>query len=200
MSDRRPDRTENCLTVETGGNRAGAWSPPELRSGRPGGAATPSIRQSRHRQRRIGGRPGNACPKKMKPFHLVATGTGPARACDAGLSLLPFRMAPQNVYHDCEARLLAAGHGCALVSAFLPGLPNTLLVQAVVLPTGGSRLSSLHVVYREAMMTFDAVVAFDPGQACVALDEALLEYVRSDDFAANVMQPLSAEIRAHFDR
>ena len=100
--------------------------------------------------------------------------------------------------HDTEARLLSSSAGCALVSVAVPGLPNTLLVQALVLPPLGA--GSLHVVYREATMTFDAVAAFDPGDPTTPLADALLGYVGSADFAAVVLAPLMAEIRAHFGR
>lgn len=84
-----------------------------------------------------------------------------------------------------------------MVATFVPGLPNTLLVQAFrndLLPP------SLYVVYREADMTFDAIVSFEPADPRARLDEVLRAFVAGDLFYPLVVRLMKADINRHFRR
>jgi hypothetical protein len=95
---------------------------------------------------------------------------------------------------------LAAGPDFALLSAFMPGLPNTVLVQLVRTVWCDPFGFSLYATYREGNVTFDAIARFEVGDASAALADVLKGFVASDDFERAVVAPILREVRAHFKR
>ena len=86
------------------------------------------------------------------------------------------------------------------MSAFVPGLPNTLLVQVYRSVFGKRPTYSLYSVYREGEMTFDATVRIDVTAHDMRLDELLRRFLRSNDFELAVIRPIAERVRLHFGR
>jgi hypothetical protein len=96
-----------------------------------------------------------------------------------------------------ETSTLVEGRDFALISAFVDGLCDTVLVQAfrndICPPT-------LYVVYREGGMTFDAIVALAPADSRARLDEVVREFVSGNLFYPTIVEPMKAAIERHFHR
>ena len=86
------------------------------------------------------------------------------------------------------------------MSAFVPGLANTLLVQVYRSLLGKRPTYSLYAVYREGEMTFDATVRIDVTAPDMRLDELLRRFLRSNDFDLAVIRPIAERVRLHFGR
>lgn len=109
-------------------------------------------------------------------------------------------MGTRSIRRTCDTRTLACTGSFALISAFVPGLPNTLLVQVFRSVFGKRPTYSLYSVYREGEMTFDATVRIDVTAADMRLDELLRRFLRSPDFDAAVVRPIADRVRMHFAR
>jgi hypothetical protein len=96
-----------------------------------------------------------------------------------------------------ELRMLASGTDFALLTVFVPGLANTLLVQLTRMPI--SDRYSLYAVYREGNVTFDAIAGFDIGDQVKCFRDLLGGFVRTSDFESAVVRPIVREVRRHFD-
>ena len=99
-----------------------------------------------------------------------------------------------------QPRTIASGRGFALLSTFVEGLPNTVLVQLLRSVCGTPAAYTLYTVYREGPMTFDAIAAFDVGQPRECLADMLKRFVCSAAFESAVMEPIRREADAHFGR
>ena len=99
-----------------------------------------------------------------------------------------------------ESRTLACSSSFALLSAFVPGLRNTLLVQIFRSTFGKRPTYSLYSVYRESDMTFDATVLIDVTAPDMRLDELLRHFLRSPQFHSAVSRPIASRVHAHFGR
>lgn len=96
--------------------------------------------------------------------------------------------------------MLAAGSNFALVSSFVQGLADTLLVQLVGNTYGHARIFSLYSVYREGDMSFDAIMRFKVLDPSMPLEDILGAFVRSLAFEVAVIEPLARRVRQHFGR
>jgi hypothetical protein len=108
--------------------------------------------------------------------------------------------APLIQQQPIETRLLGADADFALVSALVPKLANSLLVQLFRCPLGESHSMSLYAVYREGGMTFDAIVGFDAGMPSGPLADLLEAFVRGGTFRRAVLTPLRQAVEKHFAR
>jgi hypothetical protein len=108
--------------------------------------------------------------------------------------------APLIQQQPIETRLLAEDADFALVSALVPKLANSLLVQLFRCPLGEAHPMSLYAVYREGGMTFDAIVGFDAGMPAGPLADLLEAFVRSSTFRRAVLKPLRQAVEKHFER
>ncbi len=120
--------------------------------------------------------------------------------CDAGGCTLrdDTSMGTRSIRRLPDSRTHACNSSFALISAFVPGLPNTLLVQVVRSVFGKRPTYSLYAVYREGEMTFDATVRIDVTAPDMRLDELLRRFLRSKDFDLAVIRPIAARVRLHF--
>ena len=96
-----------------------------------------------------------------------------------------------------ELRMLASGPDFALLTVFVPGLANTLLVQLLRMPM--TDRYSLYAVYREGNVTFDAIARFDIGDQAGCFKDLLEAFVQSSDFKTVVVRPIVSEVERHFD-
>lgn len=99
-----------------------------------------------------------------------------------------------------ESRVLVSTQQLALLTLFVDGLPNTVLVQLCALRFGTRRSFSLYVLYREGTVTFDAVTRFQPKGSTRSLGEVLRRFTRTEAFQAVVVAPLVRDVREHFSR
>lgn len=109
-------------------------------------------------------------------------------------------MTSRSLQCAADERILASGDDFALLSAFVPGLPNTVLVQLLRDRHGELPAFSLYAVYRESGMTFDAIVGFDIVGPRSPLEDVLMEFVKGAEFEEALLRPLTASVRRHFRR
>jgi hypothetical protein len=95
-----------------------------------------------------------------------------------------------------ELRILGSGANFALLTVFVPGLANTLLVQLIKLPI--TDRYSLYAVYREGNVTFDAIARFDIGDHAECFKDLLEAFVQSPNFENAVVRPIATEVERHF--
>jgi hypothetical protein len=106
-------------------------------------------------------------------------------------------MALQENYFETDLRVLAEGVSFALVSALVPKLANTILVQ--LLGDGSSKASfSLYVVYREGSTTFEVTSKVEVAPSALSVERILRIFVKGTEFKAAILAPLVLAVREHF--
>jgi len=131
---------------------------------------------------------GLLTPAFNTPRNLVPICAGKEEGAD---------IANASIESTAGLRTLASGADFSLLSAFVSGLSNTLLVQLIKIPI--SDRYSLYAVYRERDVTFDAIARFDIGAQAECFKDLLEGFVRSSAFDTAVVRPITKEVERHFE-
>ena len=94
--------------------------------------------------------------------------------------------------------LLIANADAALVSVFVDGLRNTLLLQVARLSTGVGQAFSAYTVYREEDMTFEVSARLAVSNLHHSPQLVLSDLVRDTDFLQSVLTPMRKQVSLHF--